>query len=92
MVRAHDLILRALENLDEDEFKKFKHKLWTWPLREGFNHIPRGILQSMDRLDLTDKIISHYLEGYGIELTVEVLLDMGMQEEAVRLQKAAESS
>ncbi|XP_043834398.1 apoptosis-associated speck-like protein containing a CARD [Dromiciops gliroides] len=89
MARGRDLILKALEDLNDDEFKKFKLKLRTLQLRAGFSHIPRGILQPMDRLDLTDKIVSCYLEDYGMELTAEVLRDIGMQEEATGLQQAA---
>ncbi|XP_074063567.1 pyrin domain-containing protein 1 [Macrotis lagotis] len=89
MVRGRDVILEALENLNEDEFKRFKHRLGTQPLRKGFSSIPRGTLHSLDRLDLTDKIVCYYLEDYGMELTAEVLRAIGMLEEAVRLQQAA---
>ncbi|XP_020860235.1 pyrin domain-containing protein 1 [Phascolarctos cinereus] len=89
MPGGRDLILTALDNLTEDEFKRFKSKLLTVPLRDGFNRIPRGILQNLDRLDLTDRIVSYYLEDYGTKLTVQVLRDIGMQQEAVRLQQAA---
>ncbi|KAM9098306.1 apoptosis-associated speck-like protein containing a CARD [Sarcophilus harrisii] len=89
MARGRDLILKTLENLEEEEFKMFKFKLRTWPLRENFTPIPRGKLSSLDRVDLSDKIVCHYLEDYGMELTAEVILDMGLREEAVALQQAA---
>uniref|UniRef100_F7F6C6 Apoptosis-associated speck-like protein containing a CARD n=1 Tax=Monodelphis domestica TaxID=13616 RepID=F7F6C6_MONDO len=85
MTRARDLILRALEDLENDDFKKFKLKLRTLKLREGFNAIPRGILENLDRVDLTDKIVCCYLEDYGLVLTAEVLQEIGMREEAVKL-------
>ncbi|KAF6126750.1 PYD and CARD domain containing [Phyllostomus discolor] len=83
---TRDAILEALENLTADEFKKFKLKLLSVPLREGYGRIPRGPLQSMDAMDLTDKLVSCYLEAYSAELTAQVLRDMGMQETAERLQ------
>ncbi|XP_068941326.1 apoptosis-associated speck-like protein containing a CARD isoform X2 [Petaurus breviceps papuanus] len=89
MPRGRDLILKALDNLNEDEFKRFKNKLLTVPLRDGYCHIPRGTLQALDRVDLTDKIVSYYLESYGLKVTVQVLQDIGMREEAVTLQQAA---
>ncbi|XP_051852310.1 apoptosis-associated speck-like protein containing a CARD [Antechinus flavipes] len=92
MARGRELILKALENLKEDEFKTFKYKLQNWQLRKGFTPIPRGKLSSMDRVDLSDKIVCCYLEGYGMELTAEVLLNMGIREEAVALQEAARSA
>ncbi|CAO2583468.1 Apoptosis-associated speck-like protein containing a CARD [Lemmus lemmus] len=86
MGQARDAILDALENLTADELKKFKMKLLSVPLREGYGRIPRGILLTMDVIDLTDKIVSFYLESYGTELTMTVLRDMGMQELAEQLQ------
>uniref|UniRef100_A0A8C8Z295 Apoptosis-associated speck-like protein containing a CARD n=1 Tax=Prolemur simus TaxID=1328070 RepID=A0A8C8Z295_PROSS len=84
---ARDAILEALENLTADELKKFKLKLLSVPLRDGYGRIPRGSLLPMDAVDLTDKLVSFYLEGYGAELTAAVLRNMGMQEMAERLQE-----
>uniref|UniRef100_A0A8C7CFU2 Apoptosis-associated speck-like protein containing a CARD n=1 Tax=Neovison vison TaxID=452646 RepID=A0A8C7CFU2_NEOVI len=86
MGRTRDAILDALENLTADEFKKFKLKLLSVPLREGYGRIPRGTLMSMDAIDLTDKLVSSYLEEYSAELTGIVLREMGMQETAEHLQ------
>ena len=86
MGRARDAILDALENLSGDELKKFKMKLLTVQLREGYGRIPRGALLQMDAIDLTDKLVSYYLESYGLELTMTVLRDMGLQELAEQLQ------
>ena len=83
---TRDAILDALENLTADEFKKFKLKLLSVPLRDGYGRIPRGTLQSMDAVDLTDKLVSCYLEAYSAELTAQVLRGMGMLETAERLQ------
>ncbi|KAM9583473.1 apoptosis-associated speck-like protein containing a CARD isoform 2-T2 [Trichechus inunguis] len=87
MGRARDAILEALENLTAEELKKFKMKLLSVPLREGYGRIPRGTLLPMDAMDLTDKLVSFYLEAYGAELTAAVLREMGMQETAERLQE-----
>lgn len=87
MGRTRDAILEALEDLTSEEFKKFKLKLLSVPLREGFGRIPRGPLLSMDAMDLTDKLVSYYLEEYGADLTALVLRDIGMQEVSERLQE-----
>nr|XP_005887031.1 PREDICTED: apoptosis-associated speck-like protein containing a CARD isoform X2 [Bos mutus] len=84
---TRDAILDALENLTADELKKFKMKLLSVPLREGYGRIPRGTLLPLDAVDLTDKLVSYYLEAYGAELTALVLRDMGMQEVAEQLQE-----
>uniref|UniRef100_A0A2K6TYL8 Apoptosis-associated speck-like protein containing a CARD n=1 Tax=Saimiri boliviensis boliviensis TaxID=39432 RepID=A0A2K6TYL8_SAIBB len=90
MGRARDAILDALENLTADELKKFKLKLLSVPLREGYGRIPRGVLLPMDAVDLTDKLVSFYLEAYGAELAATVLRDMGLQEMAGQLQGATQ--
>ncbi|XP_036136214.1 apoptosis-associated speck-like protein containing a CARD isoform X1 [Molossus molossus] len=87
---TRDAILDALEDLTTDELKKFKLKLLSVPLREGYGRIPRGALLPMDAVDLTDKLVSYYLEAYAAELTALLLRDMGMQETAERLQKASQ--
>ncbi|XP_028625305.1 apoptosis-associated speck-like protein containing a CARD isoform X1 [Grammomys surdaster] len=92
MGRARDAILDALENLTVEELKKFKMKLLSVPLREGYGRIPRGTLLPMDAIDLTDKLVSYYLETYGLELTMTVLRDMGLQELAEQLQKIMKES
>lgn len=85
MGSARDNILQELEDLTSDEFKKFKLKLQSVQVREGYGRIPRGQLQGMDVMDLTDRLVSTYTESYGVELTVQVLENMGLQEQAVRL-------
>ncbi|KAM6165433.1 apoptosis-associated speck-like protein containing a CARD [Erethizon dorsatum] len=87
MQGARDAILEALENLTSEELKKFKLKLLSVPLRNGYGRIPRGTLLPMDAMDLSDKLVSFYLEEYGAELTATVLRDIGMQELAWQLQE-----
>ncbi|MBZ3878628.1 Pyrin domain-containing protein 1 [Sciurus carolinensis] len=89
MGKKRDAILEALENLTTDELKKFKLKLGSVRLREGCRNIPRGALGPLDAVDLTDKLVVFYCEDYAAELTADILLDMGMQEEATRLQGVA---
>ena len=84
---TRDAFLDALENLTADEFKKFKMKLLSVPLCEGYARIPRGTLLPMDAVDLTDKLVSYYLEAYGANLTALMLRDMGMQEVVEQLQE-----
>lgn len=87
MGKKRDAILDALENLNPEELKKFKMKLGTTSLREGFRHIPRGALGSLDAVDLTDKLVTFYREDYAAELTAGVLSEMGLQDEAERLRE-----
>uniref|UniRef100_A0A8C3W127 Apoptosis-associated speck-like protein containing a CARD n=1 Tax=Catagonus wagneri TaxID=51154 RepID=A0A8C3W127_9CETA len=85
---TRDAILDALENLTADEFKRFKMKLLSVPLRDGYGRIPRGTLLPLDAVDLTDKLVNYYMEAYSAELTALVLRDIGMKEVAEQLQKS----
>ncbi|XP_069341964.1 pyrin domain-containing protein 1 [Eulemur rufifrons] len=87
--RKRDAILEALENLTAGELRKFRLKLGSVQPRQGFRNIPRGALGPLDPVDLTDKLVALYCEDYAAELTAAVLLDVGVQEEAARLQRAA---
>uniref|UniRef100_A0A2K6MME9 Pyrin domain containing 1 n=2 Tax=Rhinopithecus TaxID=542827 RepID=A0A2K6MME9_RHIBE len=87
--RKREAVLKVLENLTPEELKKFKMKLGTVPLREGFELIPRGALGQLEIVDLTDKLVASYYEDYAAELVVTVLLDMSMLEEAAQLPRAA---
>nr|XP_055153827.1 pyrin domain-containing protein 1 [Symphalangus syndactylus] len=89
MGMKREAILKVLENLTPEELKKFKMKLGTVPLREGFERIPRGALRQLDTVDLTDKLVASNYEDYAAELVVAVLRDMRMLEEAARLRRAA---
>ncbi|XP_004691729.1 PREDICTED: pyrin domain-containing protein 1 [Condylura cristata] len=87
MGKKRDAILETLENLTADELKKFKLKLGAAKLPEGFRVIPRGALGPLDVVDLTDKMVSFYREDFSAKLAADLLTDMGLQEEAARLQQ-----
>lgn len=85
---VRDHLVDTLEDLGQDQFKKFKTKLNVFPLRKGYSNIPRGRLEKADVLDVCDKLISYYLEEYAVEVTVELLTDINERELADRLRKA----
>ncbi|KAH1171910.1 hypothetical protein KIL84_007528 [Mauremys mutica] len=83
-----DHLLMTLEDLGEDELKKFKFKLHEMPLKEGYEHIGRGTLKKADAIDLTDKLISCYEGNYAVEVTVEALKSINEMDLAEKLTKA----
>uniref|UniRef100_A0A8C3T430 Pyrin domain-containing protein n=1 Tax=Chelydra serpentina TaxID=8475 RepID=A0A8C3T430_CHESE len=80
-----DHLLKTLEDLGEDELKKFKFKLHEMPLKEGYEHIGRGTLRKVDVIDLTDKLISCYEGDYAVEVTVEALKSINERDLAEKL-------
>ncbi|KAG6925040.1 PYD and CARD domain containing [Chelydra serpentina] len=85
---VRDHLVDTLEELVQDEFKRFKVKLNVFPVKEGYSNIPRGRLEKADVLDVCDKLISFYREEYAVELTVEILIDINQRDVADRLRKA----
>ncbi|CAM4679286.1 up-regulator of cell proliferation-like isoform X1 [Lepidochelys kempii] len=83
-----DHLLKTLEELEEDELKKFKFKLHEMPLKEGYEHIGRGTLKKVDVIDLADKLISCYEGDYAVEVTVEALKSINKRDLAEQLAKA----
>ncbi|XP_066467236.1 uncharacterized protein [Tiliqua scincoides] len=86
---ARDRLLGALEDLREQELKRFRMKLSEIPLTEGYANIPRGRLEKADALDLCDLLISFYTEDYALEVAAEVLEAVNCRDQAQQLRQAA---
>ncbi|XP_077306232.1 uncharacterized protein LOC143925640 [Lithobates pipiens] len=92
MVRAtRDALLKALDNLTETSFKRFCYKLSDLDIKEDFRKIPRIKLENKDREDVVDLILSHYMDSYGAELTVNVLESISEKQVAWDLKKDLEN-
>nr|XP_056720804.1 apoptosis-associated speck-like protein containing a CARD [Euleptes europaea] len=86
---VRDRLLDALEDLEEEQLKRFKRKLNETPLRAGFDHIPRGRLQKADPLDLSDLLVSYYTDLYAVQVAAQVLEAVNLRREAERLLSVA---
>ncbi|XP_065259559.1 up-regulator of cell proliferation-like [Emys orbicularis] len=85
---SNSLLLETLDDLGEDDLKRFKHKLKRIQLERGYQAIPWGRLEKGDPVDVTDLLISHYGERYGVEVTVQVLREIKHRALAERLTEA----
>uniref|UniRef100_A0A670ZBE8 Apoptosis-associated speck-like protein containing a CARD n=1 Tax=Pseudonaja textilis TaxID=8673 RepID=A0A670ZBE8_PSETE len=63
----------TLEDLTEDELRKFKTNLHEFPVKPGYDNIPRGQLQKADVLDLSELLLDSYTQDYAVEVTAAVL-------------------
>uniref|UniRef100_A0A8D2LQG0 Pyrin domain-containing protein n=1 Tax=Varanus komodoensis TaxID=61221 RepID=A0A8D2LQG0_VARKO len=87
-----DHLWKNLEELQDYDLKKFKGKLNEFPVKGGFENIPKGQLEKADVLGLTDLLLNYYDEAYAVELTVNVLEAINLRRQANRAAKIQEAS
>ncbi|XP_034275778.1 apoptosis-associated speck-like protein containing a CARD [Pantherophis guttatus] len=80
-------LAEALENLTEEELKKFKANLNEFPVKEDFRNIPRGTLQKAGALELSDLLVNYYCEDYAVEVAARVLSDSNCRPQAQKLRR-----
>lgn len=80
---ARELILAALEDLSQEQLKRFRHKLRDAPL-DG-RSIPWGRLENSDAVDLVDKLTQFYGSEPAVDVTRKILKKADARDVAVRL-------
>ncbi|KAK9406359.1 NACHT LRR and PYD domains-containing protein 3-like [Crotalus adamanteus] len=83
--KMKNLLVDALERLEEKDIKLFKSKLRCVAAPWGKN-IPRGRLENADRLDLVELLVEFY-EEKAATLMIAILEDMGFKKNASNLSK-----
>ncbi|XP_058855302.1 NACHT, LRR and PYD domains-containing protein 12-like isoform X2 [Acipenser ruthenus] len=82
-----DLILKELEELLQEEYRRFTWKLRDMGLKEGYKHIPKSQLENAERIDVVDKVIDFYGDDYAVEVTAETLVAINKLDLADRLKR-----
>ncbi|XP_041640337.1 caspase b-like [Cheilinus undulatus] len=91
---AQKLLLETLEDLLEDDFKKFKWFL-SMEILGHCKPVPRSQLQNASRTDTVDKMVTRYGKETAVNLAVEILCETGNNQAAKTLlsaYKGAESA
>ncbi|XP_066499679.1 apoptosis-associated speck-like protein containing a CARD isoform X2 [Hoplias malabaricus] len=81
-----DLLFEALEDLDDEQFKKFTLKLTDSGLQPP---VRRGAVQGKDRGDIARKLIDTYTEERALGICVQLLEKIGCMQTARDLEKEA---
>ncbi|XP_048867730.1 apoptosis-associated speck-like protein containing a CARD [Brienomyrus brachyistius] len=79
-----DLLLDYLEEISDEELKRFKWKLSNTKYKE-LKPLPRGQVMGLDRTDLADKMISCYSKVDALNVMLEILKKMNLNDLAQRL-------
>ncbi|XP_072273256.1 uncharacterized protein [Pyxicephalus adspersus] len=68
-----DILLTALQKLNEKSFAQFKTKLSTWDVKKNYERIPSSRLEGADPPSVADLIVEFYNYNYGITVSLAVL-------------------
>lgn len=87
--RISDLLLLALDDLSQEDFKRFKDKLsYSDFKRKVF--IPRSRLENADRVDTKNFLIKYYGGCDAIDITIQVLTEINQRQSAAKLKQERE--
>ncbi|XP_065447964.1 NACHT, LRR and PYD domains-containing protein 3-like isoform X2 [Chrysemys picta bellii] len=87
--RINDLLQSALEDLLEEDFKRFKDKLSHSGFKEK-GTIPRCRLEKADRIDTKNILIAFYGGDAAVDVTIEILAKINVRGSAAKLKKDRE--
>ncbi|XP_053881948.1 NACHT, LRR and PYD domains-containing protein 3-like [Malaclemys terrapin pileata] len=87
--RISDLLQSALDDLLEEDFKRFKDKLSHSGFK-GKGTIPRGRLEKADRIDTKNILIAFYGGDAAVDVTIEILVKINVRGSADNLKKYRE--
>uniref|UniRef100_A0A4X2LXZ1 Uncharacterized protein n=1 Tax=Vombatus ursinus TaxID=29139 RepID=A0A4X2LXZ1_VOMUR len=73
-------LVRYLEELTDEEFKKFKLYLEDSSPREGFLRVPRGQIKKADNTDVAELMVRHYGECEAWDVALMIWEKMGLRE------------
>nr|XP_028592449.1 LOW QUALITY PROTEIN: NACHT, LRR and PYD domains-containing protein 6 [Podarcis muralis] len=88
--RISDLLLLVLDDLSQEDFKRFKDKLSYSDLEGKHFIIPRSWLENADRVDTKNLLLKFYGRDDAIDVTIQVLSDINQKQSAAKLRKEKE--
>ncbi|XP_030416644.1 NACHT, LRR and PYD domains-containing protein 3-like isoform X2 [Gopherus evgoodei] len=81
-----DLLVRALDNLAQEDFKRFKDKLSHFDFK-GNGNIPQGQLENADRIDTKNLLMKFYGAEAALDVTIDVFTQLNLREADEKLRE-----
>ncbi|XP_075609234.1 NACHT, LRR and PYD domains-containing protein 6 [Balearica regulorum gibbericeps] len=88
-ITIEEVLLRALEDLSEQDFKKFRDALADRHL-QGQRHIPWGRLEKADRLDTKRLMLSFYGKEEALDMAIAIFERIQCRDKAAMIQEKRE--
>ncbi|XP_075784916.1 NACHT, LRR and PYD domains-containing protein 3-like [Pelodiscus sinensis] len=83
-----DQLVRALDNLPQDDFKRVKDKL-SHSAFEGKGPIPRGRLEKADTID-TKNLLMEVYSGAAVDVAIDAFTQINLADSAAKLREERE--
>ncbi|XP_055753341.1 NLR family CARD domain-containing protein 3-like [Salvelinus fontinalis] len=80
-------LLAVLDDLGSEELKRFKWYLTTENKLDGFLHIPKGQLETSNRLDIVDQMVQKYRGNAAVKITLDILKKIRRNDLAEKLNR-----
>ncbi|CAM5120082.1 unnamed protein product [Eretmochelys imbricata] len=87
--QSSDLLQSALDDLLQEDFKRFKDKLSHSDF-EGKGTIPRGRLENADRTDMKNLLMAFYGAAAAVDITIDVFTQISFRKAAAKLREERE--
>ncbi|XP_034626374.1 NACHT, LRR and PYD domains-containing protein 3-like isoform X2 [Trachemys scripta elegans] len=87
--RISDLLVHALDNLSQGDFKRFKDKLSHSALK-GKGNIPRGCLDHANRIDTKNLLMKFYGGEAALDVTIDAFTQIDLRDSAAKLREGKE--
>ncbi|XP_042169667.1 apoptosis-associated speck-like protein containing a CARD [Oncorhynchus tshawytscha] len=86
-ISVKERLLAVLDDLGSDELKRFKWHLTTENQLDGFLPIPKGQLETSNRLDIVDQMVQKYRENVAVKITLDILKKISRNDLAEKLNR-----
>uniref|UniRef100_A0A8C8RQJ4 NACHT, LRR and PYD domains-containing protein 3 n=1 Tax=Pelusios castaneus TaxID=367368 RepID=A0A8C8RQJ4_9SAUR len=87
--RISDVLVHALDNLSQEDLKRFKDKLSHSDFR-GKGNIPRGRLQHADTIDTKNLLLEFYGGDAAVDVTIDVFTQINLRDSVAKLREERE--